>query len=85
MEDFDAIDTSSVEPTADELSDSEWIEIEEREWTNEQLLDDGRPGRRQGESNRVIDLGNIVNQVKELSSRSSSKGKTQCEALREKM
>ena len=85
MEELDADHTSSFEPTKDELSDSEWIEIEEREWTNDQLLDDARPGRRQGEIDRVIDLGNIVHQAKELSLKSTSTDKHACKALQEKM
>lgn len=59
-------DTSEAEPQDDELSDSDFIEIDDREWTDEELMDDGRPGRRVGESDRVTDLKDIVGQVKML-------------------
>lgn len=35
-----------VEPAPEELSEDEWIEVEDREWNDEKLLDDARPGRR---------------------------------------
>jgi hypothetical protein len=41
--------TSMVEPHDDELSDSGWTEVPDREWSDEQLLDDARPGRRKGD------------------------------------
>jgi hypothetical protein len=42
--------TSMVEPHDDELSNSGWTEVPDREWSDEQLLDDARPGRRKGVS-----------------------------------
>jgi hypothetical protein len=41
-------DTSNAEPTSSGLSSSDWIEVQEKEWTDEQLEDDARPGRRKG-------------------------------------
>jgi hypothetical protein len=40
-------DTSAVEPEADEQSD-DWdtVEVKDKEWTDEELMDDARPGRR---------------------------------------
>lgn len=43
----DEVDTSSVEPSATEGSESDWIEIEEKKWSDEELMDDARPGRRE--------------------------------------
>jgi hypothetical protein len=60
-ENLDVDDTSSVEPVDEELSNSDWIEVEEREWSDEQLLDDARSGRRKGASDRITELGNMVN------------------------
>jgi hypothetical protein len=42
----DDVDTIKVEPRDDELSNVDWIEVADREWDNEQLMDDARPGRR---------------------------------------
>jgi hypothetical protein len=42
--------TSMVEPHDDELSNLGWTEVPDREWSDEQLLDDARPGRRKGVS-----------------------------------
>jgi hypothetical protein len=39
-------DTSAVEPQPNEISEAEWIEVDEREWSDERLMDDARPGRR---------------------------------------
>jgi hypothetical protein len=39
-------DTSVVEPEADEQSDWDTGEVEDKEWTNEELMNDARPGRR---------------------------------------
>jgi hypothetical protein len=52
-EDPDDHDTSSAEPTESELSNSDWIEVDDTEWTDEQLKDDARPGRRRS----ILDPG----------------------------
>lgn len=39
-------DTSVVEPEADEQSDWDTVEVKDKEWTDEELMDDARPGRR---------------------------------------
>jgi hypothetical protein len=38
-------DTSVVEPEADEQSDWDTVEVKDKEWTDEELMDDARPGR----------------------------------------
>ncbi|KAF2872778.1 hypothetical protein BDV95DRAFT_662478 [Massariosphaeria phaeospora] len=38
--------SSSPSSTSSSLISSSWIEIDSPEWTDEQLLDDARPGRR---------------------------------------
>ncbi|KAH7094391.1 hypothetical protein FB567DRAFT_542848 [Paraphoma chrysanthemicola] len=45
-------DTSSISPHGSELSDSDWIEVSDREYTDEDLMDDARPGRRKRENSR---------------------------------
>ncbi|KAI8934348.1 hypothetical protein NX059_009084 [Plenodomus lindquistii] len=45
-EDLSCTDTSNVQPEEDELSDSEWIEVDEPEPMDQSLTEDGRPGRR---------------------------------------
>jgi hypothetical protein len=57
-------DTSEAEPRDDELSNSDFVELEDREWTDEQLKDDGRPGRRVGKIERVTELKDIVREAK---------------------
>jgi hypothetical protein len=59
-------DTSEAEPRDDELSDSEFVELEDREWTDAQLKDDGRPGRRVGKIERVTESKNSVREAKNL-------------------
>jgi hypothetical protein len=44
----DEQDTSSVESSATEGSDSDWIEAGNKKWSEEDLMDDARPGRRKG-------------------------------------
>ena len=39
-------DTSVVEPEADEQSDWDTVEVKDKQWTDEELMDDARPGRR---------------------------------------
>lgn len=41
-----ALDTSLLERNSSEISDSEWIEVDEEEWSDEALMDDARTGRR---------------------------------------
>lgn len=36
---------SSLEPTPSELSDEDWIEVPDKEWSDKELMDDARPGR----------------------------------------
>ncbi|KAH3942747.1 hypothetical protein HBH98_185940 [Parastagonospora nodorum] len=38
------LDTSRVEPSPSEGSQSDWVEVADREWSDEALLDDARPG-----------------------------------------
>ncbi|KAF2845735.1 hypothetical protein T440DRAFT_472383 [Plenodomus tracheiphilus IPT5] len=45
-EDPDCSDTSIIEPKEDEVSDSEWVEVDEAGCLDESLADDGRTGRR---------------------------------------
>jgi hypothetical protein len=59
-------DTSEAEPRDDEVSDSEFVELEDREWTDEQLKDDGRPGRRVGKIERVTELKDSMREAKKL-------------------
>lgn len=56
-----------MEPGDEELSDSAWIEVDDREWTDEQLMDDARPGRRKGNSDKDVKLRIIVKEVERLS------------------
>jgi hypothetical protein len=53
-------DTSNAEPTSSELSNSAWIEVQEKEWTDEQLKDDARPGRRKGKLDHITDAPESV-------------------------
>jgi hypothetical protein len=39
-------DTSVVEPESDEQSDWDTVEVKDKEWSDEELMDDARPGRR---------------------------------------
>jgi hypothetical protein len=48
------IDTTKVEPNDEELSNADWIEVADREWDDEQLMDDARPGRRTVKVNTVV-------------------------------
>jgi hypothetical protein len=43
-------ETSLVEPHDDELSETGCTEVCDREWNDEQLMDDARPGRRRAAS-----------------------------------
>ena len=73
-EDPEYNDTSSVEPTDSETSDSDWIEVDDKEWNDEQLKDDARPGRRRGK----------LDQITSASDRVSSEKKEVEKALRQK-
>jgi hypothetical protein len=42
----DGDQASLVEPQDDELSETGWVEVCDREWSDEQLMGDARPGRR---------------------------------------
>jgi hypothetical protein len=53
----DEDDTSSVEPSATEGSESDWIEIEDKKWTDEELMDDARLGRRRGVGQEWASIG----------------------------
>ncbi|KAL6706125.1 hypothetical protein ACN47E_006041 [Coniothyrium glycines] len=45
----DLPDMSDVKANEDELCESDWLEVDDdREWTDEELADDARPGRRIG-------------------------------------
>lgn len=57
-------DTSHAEPTSSELSSSNWIEIQEKEWTDEQLKDDARPGRRKGTLDHITAASQSVSDDK---------------------
>lgn len=59
-EDFDHNAASHAEPTSGELSDSDWVEMEDKEWTDEQLIDDARPGRRTGKVEWLLTLLELV-------------------------
>jgi hypothetical protein len=50
----DDVDTTKVEPSDVELSNVDWIEVADREWDDEQLMDDARPGRRTAKVNAVV-------------------------------
>ncbi|CAO2658469.1 Nn.00g061920.m01.CDS01 [Neocucurbitaria sp. VM-36] len=50
----------------DELFDSDWIGIDDKECTDEQLMDDARPGRRKGKEDQDFRLQSIVKQLKRL-------------------
>jgi hypothetical protein len=56
-------DTSVVEPEADDQSDWDTGEVEDKEWTDEELMDDARPGRRSKtgvlKRKRTMTFGNI--------------------------
>jgi len=43
---MEELDTSRIEPSPSEGSESDWVEVADREWNDEALLDDARPGRR---------------------------------------
>jgi hypothetical protein len=44
--DWEVPETSLLEPSGSELSDSDFVMVEYREWTDEELMDDARRGRR---------------------------------------
>jgi hypothetical protein len=46
VEDWEVPDTSLLERLGDELSDSDYVMVEDREWSDDELMDDARPGRR---------------------------------------
>jgi len=46
LEDLQTLANVDMEPEAHELEGCTWIEIASREWSDEKLLDDARPGRR---------------------------------------
>jgi hypothetical protein len=39
-------DTSVVEPGPNEGNESDWVEVDGQEWSDERLMNDARPGRR---------------------------------------
>jgi hypothetical protein len=45
-EDSDEIDASLIKPGDDELNECDYVDVEEKEWTDGELMDDARPGRR---------------------------------------
>jgi hypothetical protein len=47
----EASDTSIAEPEVDEQSDWGSVEVEDNEWSDEELMDDARPGRRRPTQN----------------------------------
>jgi hypothetical protein len=67
VEDLEALDTCRVEPRDEEMCESDWIEIDDREWSDKQLADDARPGRRMGSDNGELKLQSIVQDGKRLS------------------
>ena len=56
-------DRSVVEPEADDQSDWDTGEVEDKEWTDEELMDDARQGRRSKtgvlKRKRTMTFGNI--------------------------
>ncbi|KAH7371495.1 hypothetical protein BKA66DRAFT_443959 [Pyrenochaeta sp. MPI-SDFR-AT-0127] len=62
-ENFDSL---SVPPEEDKFETSGWVEVDDSEWTDEQLIDDGRPGRRKGNTDQDSKLRSMVNAVKRL-------------------
>lgn len=67
VEDLEALETCNVEPRDEEICESDWIDIDDREWSDEQLADDARPGRRVGSDTGEFKLQSIVQDVKRLS------------------
>jgi hypothetical protein len=47
-EEYQSFAYVDIEPEPHELDDDVWIEVASREWDDEKLLDDARPGRRNG-------------------------------------
>jgi hypothetical protein len=59
----DEDDTSSVEPSANEGSESNGIDVDDRKWNDEDLMDVARPGRRRGMGREGASVGELNSAV----------------------
>jgi hypothetical protein len=50
--DTDEVNLSQIDPSDSELSESDWIEVVDGEWSDENLMDYARPGRRTRSNSR---------------------------------
>jgi hypothetical protein len=77
-EDWLIPDNSLVEPRGSEASDSDFIIVEEVEYSDEDLMNDGRPGRRRGQVNEQLKAQCIVMGARKVDCRNGG-GKEECE------
>lgn len=73
---------TALEPRSDELSDSDWVEIDELEMDDQMLMDLSRPGRRRAaRATTGVEMLKSVRSVSEESAKRSKKKKTVCFVL----
>jgi hypothetical protein len=77
-EDWQIPDTSLVEPRGSEASNSNFVIVEEVEYSDEDLMDDTRPGRRKGQVDEQLEAQCIVMVARKVGSRKGGK-KGECE------
>ncbi|KAJ4365041.1 hypothetical protein N0V83_008657 [Neocucurbitaria cava] len=65
--DPDVIPDSQMDAMDEGFLDIDWIGIDDIECTDEQLMDDARPGRRKAKGDQDLKLQSIVKDVKRLS------------------
>lgn len=58
---------SQMDAMDEEFLDIDWIGIDDIECTDEQLMDDARPGRRKAKGDQDLKLQSIVKDVKRVS------------------
>jgi hypothetical protein len=58
VEDWEVSDTTLVERNGSELSESDYIIVEDREWSDDNLMDNSRPGRRCVADNKGVKSSN---------------------------
>lgn len=66
MDDLEELGTCRLVPDEKQNIASDWIQVDESEWTDEQLMDDARPGRRKGNTDKGQKLRNIVKAAMKL-------------------
>ncbi|KAF2002583.1 hypothetical protein P154DRAFT_532813 [Amniculicola lignicola CBS 123094] len=67
------LDMITLEPQGEELSDRDWVEVEEPESDDEVLMDLSRPGRRNGKHTHP-DISNNITQSRTISATKTQQG-----------